>query len=574
MNTLDWSREWSIWWDDAQVSAHYGCSPDRPDGPPPCARCGNKNEAEYFADGLCWRCHRHGPKRIDACRDCYAWGATRTLTWLCMACVGWRKNHRPGVCSSCHRAVTVDGEGFCRLCRRQATLARADHGIVDVTEANRHGQQLYLADLFGLHRTTPTHRPETRISVLRPLTHEQLVIFPEPVRDPAHCQPTRFPPPRDPLLFAYLDQQMREMAKRHFWSRHDVHDTRSSLRILLGIQETPGAAITASQTLVVRRVRGHSAARVRRLIEEAGFLTEDRPPVIEAWFTRRTQPLPTAMRTELRFWFDDLLHGRSTPPRRKPRHPRTIQSQYNAIYPILTGWVEQGHESLREITREHIEAALPIGAPGRTHRISSLRSVFRMLKANHAVFADPTIGVPVGRTYSEIPMPADLPALRRALSDATPGRAAVAALIGFHALTSLQIRNLLLTDLHDGRLELDGRIIPLATPVLERLADWLEHRSRRWPHTENPHLFISYKSAKHEGSVKDLWVTSTLGMSAQAIREDRILAEAHATGGDLRRLADLFGLSVAGAVRYTAGLDSQIEKPRNTPNPANPTVPD
>ena len=44
-------------------------------------------------------------------------------------------------------------------------------------------------------------------------------------------------------------------------------------------------------------------------------------------------------------------------------------------------------------------------------------------------------------------------------------------------------------------------------------------------------------------------------MSAQAIREDRILDEAHTTRGDVRRLCDLFGLSVSGAERYTATVD-------------------
>ncbi|CAN5224836.1 MAG: hypothetical protein CMH34_09065 [Microbacterium sp.] len=40
------------------------------------------------------------------------------------------------------------------------------------------------------------------------------------------------------------------------------------------------------------------------------------------------------------------------------------------------------------------------------------------------------------------------------------------------------------------------------------------------------------------------------GISAKALREDRILAEVRATGGDPRRLADLFGLSIEGACRY------------------------
>jgi hypothetical protein len=37
--------------------------------------------------------------------------------------------------------------------------------------------------------------------------------------------------------------------------------------------------------------------------------------------------------------------------------------------------------------------------------------------------------------------------------------------------------------------------------------------------------------------------------------DHRILDEAIATGGDTRRLYDLFGLSVKGAQRYTAVLD-------------------
>lgn len=41
----------------------------------------------------------------------------------------------------------------------------------------------------------------------------------------------------------------------------------------------------------------------------------------------------------------------------------------------------------------------------------------------------------------------------------------------------------------------------------------------------------------------------------QALREDRILSEIHATGGDIRRVCDLFGLSIAGATRYLNTLE-------------------
>jgi hypothetical protein len=51
------------------------------------------------------------------------------------------------------------------------------------------------------------------------------------------------------------------------------------------------------------------------------------------------------------------------------------------------------------------------------------------------------------------------------------------------------------------------------------------------------------------------WLHLKLGSSVRAIREDRILDEAHASAGDLRRLCDLFGLSVKAAERYTTTLD-------------------
>lgn len=44
-------------------------------------------------------------------------------------------------------------------------------------------------------------------------------------------------------------------------------------------------------------------------------------------------------------------------------------------------------------------------------------------------------------------------------------------------------------------------------------------------------------------------------MSTQAIREDRILDELHATGGDVRRICDLFGLTITGAARYACVLN-------------------
>jgi hypothetical protein len=94
-----------------------------------------------------------------------------------------------------------------------------------------------------------------------------------------------------------------------------------------------------------------------------------------------------------------------------------------------------------------------------------------------------------------------------------------------------------------------------STETREPLPAWLDERQRRWPLTANPHLFINQQNATRTSTAQADWITKRLGISAQAIREDRILHEAHATRGDVRRLIDLFGRSVEGAQRYTATVD-------------------
>ncbi|MEW1838395.1 hypothetical protein AB0392_10605 [Nonomuraea angiospora] len=85
-------------------------------------------------------------------------------------------------------------------------------------------------------------------------------------------------------------------------------------------------------------------------------------------------------------------------------------------------------------------------------------------------------------------MPIDLDRLRAALNSEQPVRAALAALLAFHALCPGELRSLQLTDIIDGRLRIGGRVIALAADVRTRLAAWLDERHRRWLRTANPHL--------------------------------------------------------------------------------------
>ncbi len=90
----------------------------------------------------------------------------------------------------------------------------------------------------------------------------------------------------------------------------------------------------------------------------------------------------------------------------------------------------------------------------------------------------------------------------------------------------------------------------MADPVRGRINAWLAERARRWPNTANPHLFISSRTAVRTTPVSATWLIDKLRVLPGTIREDRILNEAIATGGDVRRLRDLFAISVMTAQRY------------------------
>jgi len=82
------------------------------------------------------------------------------------------------------------------------------------------------------------------------------------------------------------------------------------------------------------------------------------------------------------------------------------------------------------------------------------------------------------------------------------------------------------------------------------LAAWLDHRDRTWPDTANPYLLINRRTAPRLVPVGRNSSWKGIALRPQALREDRILGEIHATGDDIRRICDLFGLSITGATRY------------------------
>jgi hypothetical protein len=191
-----------------------------------------------------------------------------------------------------------------------------------------------------------------------------------------------------------------------------------------------------------------------------------------------------------------------------------------------------------------------------TEQIKDLyRSARTVIKARKLTFTDPAAKIPTGRPETTDPLLLAPAVVRDVLDSADPARAALGALAAFQTLTCGQLRTLQLTDIHDGRLHQGDRTILLAGPVRARLASYLDHRQRMWPHTASPHLYITQQTALRDVPASDRWIRLKIGMTVRAIREDRILYGAMATGGDERRLGDLFGLSVKGATGYSAAID-------------------
>ncbi|MBP2371982.1 hypothetical protein [Pseudonocardia parietis] len=83
-----------------------------------------------------------------------------------------------------------------------------------------------------------------------------------------------------------------------------------------------------------------------------------------------------------------------------------------------------------------------------------------------------------------------------------------------------------------------------------RLRAYLDERARRWPQTRNPHLLVNRRTAPRTAPVDARHPWHKLTVDSRSLREDRILHEVFATGGDVRRVCELFGLSVSAAMRY------------------------
>lgn len=257
---------------------------------------------------------------------------------------------------------------------------RIDH--VGLADANRHGQQLFMAGMW--HQAGTGKRPYVKktippdMSLLRPVSHRQLVLLDLP-RDLKAGLRKGFPPPPHPGREAALVAFVGEHASRYGWAKSKAERVRRAMRIMLAIQDTPGAPIRRSDVALLTRIK-HSATVVAYVLDDAGLLEDDREPAVVRWFNATVVALPEPMRRELGVWLDVMRNGSTTPPRRRPRNDGTISTQLRWALPTLQQWANP-HASLREIGRDDVAAVLPTAGLVRFTTLQGLRSIFRILKA-------------------------------------------------------------------------------------------------------------------------------------------------------------------------------------------------
>jgi hypothetical protein len=499
----------------------------------------------------CRVCLEHASERVGSCAECLCWAGL--VGGRCRPCrlFGWK--HPLGGCPWCGRWVPLGAAGRCRLClaasRASSTIPTAQGGV-----------QLFM--LVGTPAAIRPSPPEPS----RPAPSAglgQLRLSKTAARAAAHPRQGRRPRlrPADHLDRSEHQQLLAAVAgygQARGWSPSTLRRVQHSLAVLLASQPTlawPLEAAAVRQFLHERRL---TVRRVVEFLTDQGLVRVDEHATLDRWLARRLAPLHAPIRAEVQVWIEGL-RGRG-PRAGRRRQAATIQGYLRAVTAALADWSAR-YQSLRQVTTQDIAAQLePLAGPTRKLTLAVLRSLFRTLKARRLTFTNPTAGLVAPR---EPPPPALglAPARRAGLLGRLdrPDQRLIVLLAGVHALRPHQIRVLMLDaiDLAAGILRVGGRPRRLDGLTLKALGGWLELRRVRWPASANPYLLVNQSTAGGltpvtRGYIQEVF--GRLGLTAEDLRVDRLLAEVQASGGDPLTLTQLFGLSDPTAIRYCAEL--------------------
>jgi integrase len=522
----------------------------------PCARCGRQ---AILTGRQCRACLERASERVGSCAECLCW--TGLVGGRCRPCrlFGWK--HDLGECPSCGRRVPLGAAGRCRLC---LAASRASSTVLTA----RGGVQLIMG--VGTPAAIRPAQPEpTRPAPAAGLGQLRLSKA-AATRIAAHPSPGQRPRlrPADHLRRSEHQQLLADVVgygQARGWSLSTLRRAQRSLAVLLASQPTLDRPLEAAAVRQFLHERHLTALRVVEFLADQGLVRVDDHATLDRWLARRLQPLPAPIQAEVQVWIQGL-RGRGRRPGR-PCRAATIQGYLRAVTPALVDWSAR-YQSLRQVTTQDVAAQLePLAGPTRKLTLVVLRSLFRTLKARRVAFTNPTAGLAAPR---EPPPPAlglD-PTSRAGLLGRLdrPDQRLIVLLAGVHALRPHQIRLLALedVDLAAGTLGVGGRPRRLDGLTLKALCGWLELRWHRWPASANPYLLVNQSTAGGltpvtRGYVQEVF--GRLGVTAEDLRVDRLLAEVQDSGGDPLTLTLLFGISDPTAIRYCLELGPLDQRP-------------
>jgi len=490
----------------------------------------------------------------------------------CRACRSFRDGNRDErECTGCGLVLRVKN-GYCRLCWVQLSGGRAWEGTAPpaVAALAAAGVKISCHQLF-FDRMAPRTGAWTAEAVprrpRRALPSEAAWI--QPGLPSPHARPDRRPP-AGPSLAAALRIADR-LAETRGWSGEIRRRVRQGLAVTLdGHQEGEDAAW--SRALPSLRARHLPSGHVAGVLRQAGLLHDDPRPAFDAWLDRKLDGVAGGIRRDAERWLRTLKDGG---PRSRPRRIATVHSHLAKALPALLDWSAR-YRHLREVTRDDIQDHVRGLHGSRRHNtLVALRSLFGFCLSAGLIFRNPARGIKVGRRPSgTVLQPLGQGGIDDAVAAATsPAARLIVALAGVHAARSSTICAMLLSDSDPGsrRLLPAGRPRPLDNLTACLLRAWLEDRRARWPGTANPHLLINAQTALGTGPASRTWVNTALrGHTAtiEALRVDRQLEEALATGADPLHLAVTFGLDPGTAVRYASSARQLLEAAAEQQNPA------
>jgi hypothetical protein len=479
-----------------------------------------------------------------SCSHCLAWTGTARI--ICEPCrsFGYRSGSAPGACERCRRILPLVA-GRCRLCTIAVTLGSPPRQVSD---------QLWLfLDPLRPPRQVDEPAPTAVCEHLADPWQESL--FPAPPRHWAVLLGRPLPaltPTAQQLVHA-LDQQ----ARAEQWNEQTRLANLRVLRIALA-HLGGGVPVAETDLRAIAKLRTNfSGLRVAHFLEARGLL-EPTPGrdigMDEAAVARLTATVPACFRSEVGTWIK-VLRGQGRRPS-PVKEWRTARRYLGYVLPVLADWATE-FTSLREITSEDIKKAVEDrpGSPGRsTH--AGLRSLFRALKRERVIFHDPARTVHIGgKTSVPRAVPSDKIAGILEKAPSAFGKLCV-ALVAIHAVRPKTLPALLTSDLNraHGRLRAGSRLVYLDDLTLTLIAAWLRERHRQWPHSTNPHLLVTRRTAMHAEhppitKFALLYQFRFTGLTAQQLWSDRILEEARETEDPIH-LMRVFGLSATTAVKY------------------------